>query len=207
MSEPSAKAIVARFPSYFTYALHQEWRRNAKAYGPLLEALDTPFAKASDREWAWTEYSAMLRRRIEEGVFDEPFSLKQIYVPLNATYVEEPAKHGLGDEMTRAGRSPRSVVVSLEAELDQWLKTGSRQDVIRVISGGPGSGKSSFARIFSARVAQEGKQKVLFVPLHLIDPSKDLVDEVARFVRDEGLTQNPLDPEFPEPSQPREGGS
>jgi hypothetical protein len=29
-----------------------------------------------------------------------------------------------------------------------------------------------------------GKQKVLFVPLHLMDPSKDLVDEVGRFVRD-----------------------
>jgi hypothetical protein len=50
LSESSAKAIVARFPRYFTYALHQEWRRNAKAYGPLLEVLDTPFAKASDRE-------------------------------------------------------------------------------------------------------------------------------------------------------------
>ena len=201
VSEASAKAIVARFPSYFTYALHQEWRRNAKSYGPLLEALDTPFAKASDRVWAWTEYSAMLQRRIEEGVFDEPFSLKQIYVPLNAAYVAQPTKHGLTNEMTGAGRSRRSVVVSLEAELDQWLKTGSPQDLIRVISGGPGSGKSSFARIFSARVAQERSQKVLFVPLHLIDPSKDLVDEVARFVRDEGvLSQNPLDAESPEPN-------
>jgi hypothetical protein len=37
--------------------------------------------------------------------------------------------------------------------------------------------------------------------LHLIDPSKDLVDEVARFVRDEGvLSQNPLDPDSPEPN-------
>ena len=42
---------------------------------------------------------------------------------------------------------------------------------------------------------------MLFVPLHLIDPSKDLVDEVGRFVRDEGvLLQNPLDPESPEPN-------
>jgi uncharacterized protein YjbI with pentapeptide repeats len=201
VSEPSAKAIVARFPTYFTYALHQEWRRNAKSYRPLLEALDTPFVKASEREWAWTEYSAMLQHRIEEGVFDEPFSLRQIYVPLNAAYVAEPTKRGLSDEMARGGRSRRSVVVSLEAELDQWLKTGSPQDLIRVISGGPGSGKSSFAKIFSARVAQERKQKVLFVPLHLIDPSKDLVDEVARFVREEGvLSQNPLDPESPEPN-------
>jgi NACHT domain len=201
VSARSAKAIVERFPSYFTYALHQEWRRNAKSYGPLLEALDTPFAKASDREWAWTEYSTLLERRIQEGIFDEPFSLRQIYIPLNATYVEEPAKHGLSDEMTRAGRSRRSVVVSLASELNQWLKAGSPQDLIRVISGGPGSGKSSFARIFAARVAQEGRQKVLFVPLHLIDPSKDLADEVGRFVHDEGvLLKNPLDTESQEPN-------
>jgi uncharacterized protein YjbI with pentapeptide repeats len=70
-----------------------------------------------------------------------------------------------------------------------------------VISGGPGSGKSSFARVFAAKLAQLGKQKVLFVPLHLIDPNKDLTDEVGRFVRDEGvLIQNPLDPESPEPN-------
>ena len=43
--------------------------------------------------------------------------------------------------------------------------------------------------------------KVLYVPLHLIDASKDLVEEVGRFVRDEGiLLQNPLDPESPEPN-------
>jgi hypothetical protein len=91
-SVPSAKAVAARFPSYFTFALHQEWRRNAKSYAALKEALDTPFAKASEREWAWMEYASMLQRRIEEGVFDEPFSLRQIYVPLNATYLEEPAR-------------------------------------------------------------------------------------------------------------------
>src|SRR5262249_47988756 len=36
---------------------------------------------------------------------------------------------------------------------------------------------------------------------HLFDPSNELVDEVGRFVRDEGvLRQNPLDPDSPEPN-------
>jgi hypothetical protein len=64
VSAPSAKAVAARFPTYFTFALHQEWRRNSKSYATLKEALDTPFAKATEREWAWTEYAAMLQRRI-----------------------------------------------------------------------------------------------------------------------------------------------
>ena len=42
---------------------------------------------------------------------------------------------------------------------------------------------------------------MLYVPLHLIDPTKIILDEVGRFVKDEGvLLQNPLDTESPEPN-------
>lgn len=78
VSAPSAMAIAERFPSYFVYALNQEWRRNSKSYGPISTAIETPFTKAGEREWAWAAYSAMLQRRVDEGVFDEPFSLCQI---------------------------------------------------------------------------------------------------------------------------------
>jgi len=200
VSNPSAKAIADRLPSYFVYSLNQEWRKNAKAYSPIIEALDTPFAKAGDREWAWAAYSALLQHRIHEGIFDEPFSLSQIYVPLNAFYSEEKIGKDLTEEMSRGKRTRRRVAVSLEKELEQWLDNPCSQDAIRVISGGPGSGKSSFARIFAGKLSDNTSLKVLYVPLHLIDASKDLTDEIGRFVRDEGvLLQNPLDPESPEP--------
>ena len=86
-AKPSAEAIADRLPSYFVHALNQEWIKNAKIYRPIIEALDTPFAKAGDREWAWSAYSALLQHRINEVIFDEPFSLSQMYVPLNAFYV------------------------------------------------------------------------------------------------------------------------
>ncbi|UEC41788.1 MAG: NACHT domain-containing protein [Methanothrix sp.] len=201
VKEPAAKAIVDRLPSYFVYALNQEWRKNAKSYRPIIEALDTPFSRAGDREWAWATYSALLQRRVHEGIFDEPFGLSQIYVPLNAFYYEEKATEEFGEEITRAGRKRQSVVVSLENELEQWLKNTSQIDAIRVISGGPGSGKSSFARVFAAKLSNDPKMKVLYVPLHLIDPTKDLIEEIGRFVRDEGvLIQNPLDRDSPEPN-------
>ena len=199
---PSAKAIADRLPSYFVYSLIQEWRKNAKIYLPIIEALNTPFARAGDREWAWSAYSALLNQRIDEGIFDEPFSLKQMYVPLDAFYLEDKKDDKeQREEMARMGRKCRRVVISLENELDQWLRNPRPQDAIRVISGGPGSGKSSFARIFAAKHSLDPDLKVLYVPLHLIDASKDLVEEVGRFVRDEGiLLQNPLDPESPEPN-------
>lgn len=201
LSPSSAQATVERLPTYFVYALNQEWRQNAKTYQPFLQVIDTPFTRAGEREWAWAAYNALLQRRIHEGIFDEPFSLAQIYIPLNAYYQEDTSKKDTGDDISRLGRNRRRVVVSLEKELEQWLASPNPQDTIRVISGGPGSGKSSFARIFSARIAQAGKVNVLYVPLHLIDPTKSLLDEVGRFVKDEGVfVQNPLDTESPEPN-------
>ena len=198
LEQASASAVASRFPSYFVYALNQEWRRNSKAYTPLLEALATPFAKAGEREWAWATYASLLQRRIQESVFDEPFGLSQIYVPLNAFYLRETDRPSSSTGRPDIRTNQREVV-SLDQELGSWLQKPSQQDALRVISGGPGSGKSSFARIFAAQIAMEGKSKVLFVPLHLIDASKDLIEEVGRFVRDEGiLIQNPLDSELPE---------
>jgi len=200
---PAADAIADRLPTYFVYALNQEWRRHSKSYAPLLNALNTPFTKAGDREWAWAEYSAMLKRRIQEPVFDEPFSLSQIYVPLSAYYSKErPGTELDADALHDQRQKRRHVVIDLQQELESWVNGADPQDAIRVISGGPGSGKSSFARVFaSAIAASHPKTKVLFVPLHLIDASKDLVEEVGRFVRDEGvLLNNPLDPESPEPN-------
>jgi uncharacterized protein YjbI with pentapeptide repeats len=201
LTEVAAKAIVDRLPSYFVYELNQEWRQNAKSYRPLIEALNTPFVKAGEREWAWAAYSSFLERRVQEGVFDEPFGLSQIYVPLNAYFFEERPHEGDSDGTTHIRRRYRRVVVSLHDELEKWLQETNPQAAIRVISGGPGSGKSSFARMFASSISRRGNLKRLFVPLHLIDPTKDLIDEVGRFVRDEGiLLQNPLDPEHPEPN-------
>jgi hypothetical protein len=203
IEESAADAIAGRLPTYFVYALNQEWRRNSKSYGPLLDALNTPFAKAGDREWAWAQYSALLEKRIHEPVFDEPFSLSQIYVPLSAYYSKERPRKELDVDALRDERQKRRhVVIDLQEELETWVGSADAQDAIRVISGGPGSGKSSFARVFAAGVAQRrSKLRVLFVPLHLIDASKDLVEEIGRFVREDGgLVGNPLDPESPEPN-------
>lgn len=191
-------AIAERLPAYFVFALNQEWRSNAAQYAPLLEAVETPFAKAGERELAWRAYASLLQRRVEEGVFDEPFSLLQLYVPLRAYYSDEPpGRSPLDEDRTQRLR----VVVDLEQELTDWIATPSREDAIRVISGGPGSGKSSFARIFAARLAAGEKLRVLFIPLHLIDPDREMGEAVGRFIKDEGvLVDNPLAPDSPEPN-------
>ncbi len=193
----AADTVTRRLPSYSVFALNDEWLQNSKQYQPLKEALDTPFVRASERESAWSAYEALLKRRTEESLFDAAFSLDQIFIPLNAYYFGKATRERGLDETTRLERRPR-IVVPLHEELANWAEANDEQDTLRVISGGPGSGKSSFARIFASHLAAKNK-RVLFIPLHQIDAAADLVTEVARFVKAEGvLPHNPLDPDSPE---------
>ena len=195
--EAPAQAAAARLPSYFTFALNDRWRAAPDDYSTVQQALDTPFTKAGKRELGWIRYAAWLNR--EEPVFEEAFSLKQIYVPLRAYYEKKTKESresiGPGSVEDDDKKSERTVV-DLAASLDAWLRKAARGDAIRVITGGPGCGKTSFARLFAARHAKKGSIRVLFVPLHQLELSDSLITAIDGFVRyNEFLSHNPLDPE------------
>ena len=194
-NEAQARAITSRLNSYFVFALNEEWREHAQTYEPLKEALHTPFAQASEREQGWLRYKAWLQKQVDERMFDEAFGLRQVYIQPRAYYERkikgEPDELGGGREYGERARE--RLVVRLEEALDEWLNRADRNDAIRVISGGPGSGKSSFTKMFAAKHAAENAIPILFVPLHHFELGDDLVDAVGRFVQDDPyLTQNPL---------------
>jgi uncharacterized protein YjbI with pentapeptide repeats len=195
LSEADAQAISDRLPIYFAAALHDEWGSHAKDYAVLKERLDTPFTQANERVQAWLRYATWLQKQVEEPMFLEAFSLKRVYVPLRAYYnrkVEGQKCEELEGRLAGSRQSER-VVVDLEKELETWLSKAKKDDAIRLISGGPGSGKSSFAKMFAAKLAAKGTISVLFIPLHHFEPSDDLIDAVGKFVQMDGiLPYNPL---------------
>jgi uncharacterized protein YjbI with pentapeptide repeats len=200
--EADAQAISNRLPIYFATALHDEWGSHAKDYGALKEKLDTPFTQANERILAWLRYSTWLQKQVEEPMFLEAFSLKQVYVPLRAYYNHKIDEQDAEEQEIRLGfisRQSERIVVDLEKELEMWLSKSKKDDAIRLISGGPGSGKSSFAKMFAAKLAEKGTIPVLFIPLHHFEPSEDLIDAVGKFVQVDGiLPHNPLDTEYRE---------
>src|SRR4028118_1124137 len=201
LTEVEAKAISQRLPIYFAAALHEEWGSRPKDYAVLQEKLDTPFTQANERLQAWLRYSTWLQKQVEEPMFLEAFSLKQVFVPLRAYYNRKVEKQKDEDLEERIGSSRPSerVVVELEAELEEWLSKAKGDDAIRLISGGPGSGKSSLTKMFAAKVAEKGNIRVLFIPLHHFEPSYDLIDAVGKFVKVEPiLPYNPLEAEHRE---------
>lgn len=191
-----AQKISDRLSAYFVFALNEQWRTHSQDYAVLKELLDTPFTQATEREQGWLRYRARLQKRVEEPMFLEAFSLKQVYVPLRSYYeqqVELQPEQKLNLSINDR-KSHERIVVDLNSELEIWLQEAKSDDAIRLISGGPGSGKSSFAKIFAAQQAEKGEIPVLLIPLHLFTPSDDLVKAVWEFVQIEGfLRHNPMD--------------
>ncbi|MGB3405564.1 MAG: pentapeptide repeat-containing protein, partial [Microcoleaceae cyanobacterium] len=198
MSPADAVAISQRLPIYFTAALHQEWGSHPKDYAVLKQKLDTPFTQANQRIQAWMRYQTWLQKQVEEPVFLEAFSLKQIYVPLRAYYkrkIETQPDEELAINI-RDHQQQERVVIDLGKELETWLNIANKNDAIRLISGGPGIGKSSFCKMFAAKIAENNNIRVLFIPLHHFEPSDNLINAVGQFVEFDGiLPHNPLDSE------------
>lgn len=65
----------------------------------------------------------------------------------------------------------RLQVGRLHEEAKVWLDLKDSNDAIRVVAGGPGSGKSTFARALAIRSIDQHDYDVLFVPLQDIPPT------------------------------------
>ncbi|MFN9886210.1 MAG: pentapeptide repeat-containing protein [Pseudanabaena sp.] len=197
ITEVQAQMIAGRFPAYFTFALNKEWQERPKDYSKIQEALNTPFSQAIDRERGWRLYWAWLQKQVDRPMFAEAFGLNQVYVPLRGYYecrVEKQDSDRLREWIYQR------TVVDLANELEKWLKIRDRNDSIRIITGSPGSGKSSFAKMFAAQQAELNRY-VLFVPLQSFNLTEDLIGALDKFVKEYGfLAANPLDPEFREAS-------
>ncbi|CCI33877.1 Genome sequencing data, contig C295 [Microcystis sp. T1-4] len=188
-----AQSLSNRLPAYFVSALQEQWKDKRDEYSLLLDEIDTPFNNAWKRERGWLHYRAWLQKQIDEPIFWETFSLKQIYVPLRGFYEKEEIKATTDTDYHREPSFKR-IVIKLQEQLETWLEAAKSDDAIRLLTGGPGSGKSSFCKVFAAQQAGLEKQ-VLYIPLHRLSFSTDLVTAVKTFVQHDGfLPENPLEP-------------
>ena len=190
VEDKKADNLVHRFPGFFVYALHDEWGKNAEQYKRLHN--ESPFSDSVIAGEEWDKYKAYLDRQREESVFGETFSLQQIFVPLCAYYeADDKEKSGSPDFAHSGGGQKKRKVVDLEAAIDAWLKEDNKDDAIRIICGGPGSGKSASAKMFAASISSS--HNVLFIPLYHLNLQRDLKEVVGDFLVDNRLfSKNPI---------------
>ena len=188
MEKAQAASIADRLPTYFASALEFANAQHAGAAKAIFDLTKSPAAQAAIKENLWVKAHHDLGEKLNEGVLGDQFSLRQLYQPLRAYRA---FKHD-GGEVTRT-------VVDLETELDRWVAAANRNDAIRVICGGPGSGKSSFAKIWASRFDPLATRKTLLVPLH--QPKGDNLEASIEWYCREicGFTQSAVDVNAGEP--------
>ncbi|WP_299870648.1 pentapeptide repeat-containing protein [uncultured Hoeflea sp.] len=200
--------IGSRLRKNFAAALHQTWSLRADAFQGLQAALQTPFSDALKRDIEKQRYLNRIQTQFSDekliGQEEDPVLLSEVFVPLRG-YWQRPVK-GKGPEALRAddseagrARSER-ILVDFSTEMFRWIdgfangKT-SADDTIRIVSGGPGVGKSSSLKAIASELARAGKCFPVFIPLQRIDGTGDPQDRIGRelkTVEAYALSDNPL---------------
>ncbi|MEM8675501.1 MAG: hypothetical protein AAGF83_16750 [Cyanobacteria bacterium P01_G01_bin.67] len=203
LNQAQANAITQRFPSYFLHALRQEWHDKASEYNQIIQYFDTPFSAQIAREESWLRYGAWLQIQVDQPMFLEAFSLRQVYVRPRAYYQQPIENDDYQDYDSGYRKEPqrKKIAVDLFTQITSWINKVDQNDALRIISGDPGSGKSSFSKMLAAELSKSelvnsDKMRVLFIPLHRLNVKDDLVNAVGKFINhDQYLSHNPLDPD------------
>ena len=189
-----AEQIACRLPDYFIFALHKTWRKAPQDYAELENHFISPFTEATEEARNWQLYAQHLQRQVSDRMFAEAFGVDKVYVPLRAYYEEKEQGDEHSQELEPQRNQVKKIVVDLESEFRSWLHNPAAGPAVRFISGGPGSGKSTFAKVFAARIAKETNIPCLYIPLHLFDATDNLITAMESHVRNNPfLSGNPLD--------------
>lgn len=173
-------AAIVAFPAHFTSSLNAELRENDASYGRLIKQYSPSFDRAAAAESAWLEYHTRLSTKSNPTVLNLNISLDDVYVELRAFTTPKTSTAGDGKGESLDHREVRKVGM-LTDMAQAWMEESD--DAIFVLSGGPGAGKSAFARRFAAWRAWSGptQWRVLYVPLHRFRVGVELKSSLTEF--------------------------
>jgi hypothetical protein len=204
-----AKSLGVYLARHFASGLHRAWMKDKDRFSPLEQALNSPFVPALRQRQEYDGYLQYLEEqfttlRLIGQDEEDPASvtLAQVFVPLRA-YFEEFQKEDserrevVTQNVVSADTKAPKRVVSLFDSLDSWIQSADRRDALRIISGGPGIGKSSSMRAFATRVARSQAAYPILIPLQkLAKPDQPLRERIrAFFVNSKNIpfSASPLD--------------
>ncbi|WP_146205976.1 pentapeptide repeat-containing protein [Azospirillum sp. TSH58] len=190
-------AISRSIRMNFIKFIARELRKNRNSYAPLESILLPTFADSMAKQMEeWCEY----RERLVVLVDEPLFCLDAEKVPavnLRSVYIRARASKPVvsRNEIGQADQGEQPIfedkdVVWLDQELHSWISKQSKNEFIRVISGEPGSGKSSFTKMFAAQLAQSNR-KVLLIPLSRINYRGNSEAALSSYL-ERSLGHNPL---------------
>ena len=157
------------------------FQRQSVLFSGLIESITGPTAEPEMREIAWQRHGAWCRSLFCESPIFSPSNdidipLSHVYQRLRCYWNDKCEKKCDGDGEPLQYRT--ATVGDLHETIYTWLNKLTKGDTIRLIAGGPGSGKSSFAKAFATELLNEDTHRVLFVQLQGFQTAGSTLREV-----------------------------
>ena len=180
-------AVSERLPSYFAFALDGEIQGAAKRYEPILSQIWDSREDDWRQERVWKSYYRWFNRELNTPLFGEAgFGVAQAFVWPRAWFEQSLERQDTeGPHDVPVGPRCQRSVVDLADSLDRWLDSPDTDvrdasDLVRVVCGEAGAGTTSFLKMYTQRRLARG-DRILYIPLHLLDIRSDLVHSVESF--------------------------
>ncbi|HVK56419.1 MAG TPA: pentapeptide repeat-containing protein [Burkholderiales bacterium] len=161
------------------------WSRNPEAYRQLMDVLSSPLSEGVERDFGWQSYRASLVHNFDVaatfGQEAAKISLSQLFIPLRAYWINQDDRGYLSGKKSTPSNAN---LVDLNAELEEWCASKDEVGVVRLIGGGPGSGKSTSMKALARTLAKRPDVRPLYVPLQHIGIDRDLKDSVNAYFAD-----------------------
>ena len=196
-SKESHRTLRSAIAKFFPAGLHRTWMKDPARFDVLEAALNSPFTASLTRQresQAYLQYVeeefTQIRLIGQDEEDAEAVRLAQVFVPLRA-YIETGDKK-TSAELPRAETAAKpgsekakktKLAVELFSSLEEWIAAADRRDALRIISGGPGVGKSSSMRAFGARLARGTEVFPILIPLQKLErPMSSLRVRIAHYL-------------------------
>ncbi len=196
-SDSELNSFKYRLDASFDRAIFEIWSRKPSLYAAISQHLKIPGSVSAERTLNWSSYkkSVIYEFRVKPifGQEDEGIALSQLYVPLRGYWPKETQEKT--DSLDARHHPEKFDVVLIDEALDNWVNLAQPDDWLRLVGGGPGSGKSTTLKAFASRMSERDDWRTLFIPLQYINFESDLRDSINNFFAgktDSSFTQPPL---------------
>ncbi|MGI9499164.1 MAG: NACHT domain-containing protein [Geminicoccaceae bacterium] len=190
--------LKERLDRAFERGFRRAFADRSEHFAPLRDFFAGDEAETEGQRDAWRRYYGGLNKKIEEEpLFNQPedgsgATLGAIFQPLRCYWRIRP-KRDRQDEPDNGAKPDEVHVAWLQTALETWLGQRNGRDALRVVTGGPGSGKSSSAYWFARDVALAGSFNVFVMPLQGLDVDRQIDEIVDTYVRLAGTDHSMLE--------------
>lgn len=183
--------IGSKLDRSFNLSLYRISTREPQLVKRIINHLHSDGQLIYSHENEWDIYRENLSHIFEVkpvfGQDDTHISLSQIYVSPRAIWRETIEDKDGDQEIYKH-------LVSLEEDTKQWLDSDEKHRKVRLIRGGPGSGKSTFAKSICSHMSKSHRYKPVFIELQRLKGNGTILEKTTKLLVEfeEFFSEDPL---------------